>query len=197
MPYELEVYKRHPKTILAPPELKKIHPLGKSPVITDGDRTVAESAVILDYLATTYGEGKLRPREGSPEKLRYDYWLHYAEGSAMAPLMLKLVFEMVKRRAPLLARPVAAAIANKVLGDFVHPQMTHHFDYIESELAKSTWFAGEELTAADVQMSYPIEANQARGDKKSRPRTQAWLERIHARPAYKRAIERGGPVMLG
>jgi glutathione S-transferase len=196
VPYELKVYKRHPKTLLAPPELRAVHPLGKSPVITDGPRTIAESAAILDYLAATYGAGKLRPAEGSPERLRYDYWLHYGEASAMPPLMLKLVFEMVKRRAPLPAKPIAAVIANRVLKEFVHPQMRLHFDWVESELGKSTWFAGEELTAADIQMSYPIEANQWRGDGARRPNTQAWLDRVHARPAYRRAIERGGPVML-
>lgn len=198
MPYELKAYKRHPKTLLAPPELRKIHPLGKSPLLTDGDRTLAESALILDYLAATYGKGgKWRPAEGTPERLRYDYWLHYAEGSAMAPLMLKLVFELVKRRSPLVAKPVTGAIANRVLAEFVHPQMKLHFDYVESELGKGTWFAGEELTVADIQMSYPIEANQTRGDGANRPNTKAWLARVHARPAYQRALERGGPVMLG
>ncbi|HVH42804.1 MAG TPA: glutathione S-transferase, partial [Labilithrix sp.] len=195
--YELRVYERNPKTMLAPPELRQVHPLGKSPLITDGDRTLAESGPILDYLAASYGDGKLRPREGTPERLRYDYWLHYAEGSAMSPLLMKLVFETVKRKAPWPVKPIAKGIADKVLGEFVHPQMKLHFDWVESELGKTAWFAGNELTAADMQMSYPIEAHQTRGDGRHRPNTKAWLERVLARPAYQRALERGGPVMLG
>lgn len=197
VPYELVEYKRHPKTMLAPPELRKIHPLGKSPVITDGAETVAESGALLDYLVAKYGNGKLRPAEGTPERIRYDYWLHYAEGSAMSPLFLKLVFELVKRRTPWPVKPIAKGIADKVMGQFVSPQLKVHFDWVESELGKSTWFAGEELTAADIQMSYPVEASQARGDGAHRPRTAAWLERAKARPAYQRAIARGGPVLLG
>ncbi|MBX3221303.1 MAG: glutathione S-transferase [Labilithrix sp.] len=194
--YELKEYKRDAKTMLGPPELRKVHPLGKSPIVTDGDRTLAESGAILDYLVTAHGGGRLRPETGTPERLRYDYWLHYAEGSAMPPLLLKLVFEQVKRRAPWPVRPIARAIAGKVLGDFVHPQLELHFDWVESELGKSAWFAGDELTAADIQMSYPVEAHAVRGVGAARPNMAAWLERVRARPAYKRAIERGGPVMF-
>jgi len=195
--YELKEYKRNPKTMLAPAELRKVHPLGKSPVVTDGERTLAESGAILDYLVGAHGGGKLRPESGTPERLRYEYWLHYAEGSAMPPLLLKLVFEEVKRKAPWIVAPIAKGIAGKVLAGFVHPQMKLHFDWIEGELEKSTWFAGEELTAADIQMSYPVEAHAVRGDREERPNTKAWLERVRARPAYKRALERGGPVILG
>lgn len=194
--YELKEYKRDPKTLRATPALREVHPLGKSPVVTDGDSTLAESGAILEYLVERYGSGKLRPAAGTPERLRYDYWLHYAEGSAMPPLLLALVFSEVKKKAPWPVRPVAKAIANKVLGEFVQPQLALHFDWIERELGRSTWFAGDELTAADVQMSYPIEAHAGRGDGADRPNTRAWLERVHARPAYKRALERGGPVTL-
>ena len=196
VPYELKEYKRDPKTLRAPPSLREIHPLGKSPVVTDGDTTLAESGAILEYLVERYGSGKLRPAAGTPERRRYDYWLHYAEGSAMPPLLLALVFFEVKKKAPWPVRPVAKAIANKVLGELVQPQLALHFDWIERELGRSTWFAGDELTAADVQMSYPIEAHAGRGDGADRPNIRAWLERVHARPAYKRALERGGPVTL-
>ncbi len=196
VPYELKEYKRDPKTLRATPALKEVHPLGKSPVVTDGDLTLAESGAILDYLVETYGNGGLRPPAGTNERRRYDYWLHYAEGSAMPPLLLTLVFSEVKKKAPWPVRPIAKGIADKVLADFVRPQLALHFDWIESELGKSTWFAGEELTAADIQMSYPVEAHGDRGDGADRPRLRAWLERVRARPAYKRALERGGPVTL-
>jgi glutathione S-transferase len=192
LPYELEQYKRDPKTMLAPRELREVHPLGKSPIVTDGDVTLAESGAILEYLVERHGNGKLLPKAGSPERLRYTYWMHYAEGSAMPPLLLKLVFEEVKRKAPWPVRPIAKAIAGRVLSEFVEPQLELHFDWIESELGKSTWFAGEELTAADIQMSFPIEANATRG-RADRPRLARFVERIHERPAYKKAIERGGP----
>jgi len=196
VPYELKEYKRDPKTLRATPALREVHPLGKSPVVTDGELTLAESGAILDYLVDRYGDGKLRPAPGSPERMRYDYWLHYAEGSAMPPLLLALVFSEVKKKAPWPVRPIAKGIADKVLADFVHPQLALHFDWIESELGKSTWFAGEELTAADIQMSYPLEAHADRGDGADRPRVRAWLERARARPAYQRALDRGGPVTL-
>ncbi|MBX3262226.1 MAG: glutathione S-transferase [Labilithrix sp.] len=192
--YELKKYERDPRTMLAPPELRKVHPLGKSPIVTDGERTLAESGAILDYLVTAHGGGRLRPEAGTPERLRYDYWLHYAEGSAMPPLLLSLVFQQVKARAPWPVKPIAKGIANKVLADFVRPQMELHFDWVERELGKSTWFAGEELSAADIQMSYPVEAHAARVKGASRPNMAAWLERVRARPAYRRALERGGPV---
>ncbi len=198
VPYELKEYKRNPKTMLAPPELRKIHPLGKSPVITDdaNDAVVAESAVILDYIVDRHGEGRLRPAADSADRLRYTYWMHYAEGSAMPPLLLKLIFETIKKKAPFLAKPVAKAIANRVLDEFVDPQIKTHFDWVESELRKSTWLAGEELTAADIQMSYPIEAATLRAEGSERPKMAAFIERIRARPAYQRAIDKGGPVFI-
>jgi glutathione S-transferase len=194
--YELKEYKRDPKTMLAPSELRKVHPLGKAPVITDGDRTIAESAVILDYIVEHHGNGRLIPPPNTPERLRYTYWMHYAEGSAMPPLLLKLIFETIKKKAPFVVRPVAKAIAGRVLNEFVDPQIMTHFDWVESELGKSTWLAGEELTAADIQMSFPIEANDARVGSGDRPRLKAFIDRIHARPAYKRAIEKGGPLLI-
>ncbi|MBC7171017.1 MAG: glutathione S-transferase [Polyangiaceae bacterium] len=197
VPYEIKRYARDPKTMLAPPSLRAVHPLGKSPVITDGDLTLAESAAILEYLCARYGEGRLVPPAGSEKWVRYTYWMHFAEGSAMPPLVMKLVFDRIKTAPmPFFARPVAKAIADRTLSLFVLPNIERQLAYMESELAKSPWFAGEELTAADVQMSYPVEAAAARAGLGAKyPQLFAWLERIRARPAYQRALERGGPLL--
>jgi glutathione S-transferase len=196
--YEVKRYQRDAKTMLAPRELRAVHPLGKSPVITDGDLTLAESGAIIEYLVDHYGAGRLAPPAGTPERLRYTYWMHYAEGSAMPPLLLKLIFTQIpKAPMPGLVRPFVRRIAEGVRKTFVEPQIKLHLDYIEGELAKTTWFAGEEFTAADVQMSFPAEGAASRGGlDASRPKLWAFLERIHARPAYKRALERGGPYEL-
>ncbi len=198
VPYEVKRYERDPKTMLAPPELRKVHPLGKSPVIEDGPRIVAESGAIIEYLVETHGGGRLQPPAGSDERLRWRYWLHYAEGSAMPPLLMSLVFAKVRSApAPFFVKPVAKAIADKVMDGFVTPQITTHLQFMESELGRSTWFAGEDFGAADVQMSFPVEAAAARGGLDARyPRLQAFLQRIHARPAYQRALAKGGPFEL-
>ncbi|KQX00360.1 glutathione S-transferase [Massilia sp. Root418] len=196
--YDIVRYQRDPKTMLAPPSLRAIHPLGKSPVITDGDATVAESGAIIEYLVEKYGNGRLVPPAGTAEKRRWTYFLHYAEGSAMAPLLMKLVFDRVESSpAPFFVKPIAKAIAAKVKGSYILPQIEQHLDYLEGELGKSPWFAGAEFSAADVQMSFPLEAAAARGGlARSRPKLMAFLERIHARPAYQRALEKGGPYEL-
>ncbi len=198
VPYEVKRYERNKETMLAPPELKAVHPLGKSPVITDGDLTIAESGAIVEYLAGKYGEGRLVPRAGTPEHQRYVYWLHYAEGSLMPPLLLNLVFNRVETAPmPFFIRPIAKQIAGRAKGGFIGPQINLHLDYIEGELGKSQWFAGNELTAADVQMSFPLEAAAARaGFGSSRPRLTAFLDRIHARAPYQRALAKGGPYEL-
>ena len=195
LPYEIKYYQRDPKTMLAPPELKAVHPLGKSPVITDGPATIAESGAVIEYLLEHYGEGRLRPAAGTPERLRFTYWLHFAEGSAMNPLLMKLVFKRILHsRMPFFAKPIAKGIAHKVLAGFVDPNIQSQLDYMEAELAKSEWFAGSEFSAADIQMSFPLEAaSQRAGLDASRPKLWAFLQRIHARPAYRRALERGGP----
>jgi glutathione S-transferase len=199
LPYEIRRYRRDPKTMLAPPELRAIHPLGKSPVIEDDGRVLAESGAIVEYLGDRYGGGTLIPPHGTPERLRCNYWLHYAEGSAMPPLLLKLVFRRVENApAPFFVRPVARGIAGKVQRSFVDPQIALHLDYLEGELGRSEWFGGPAFSVADVQMSFPLEAAAARaGLDASRPRLWAFLERIHARPAYRRALERGGEYALG
>jgi len=196
--YRIERHERDPKTMLAPPALMKVHPLGKSPVITDGKLTVAESGAIIEYLVERYGEGRFAPAVGTPEHLRYRYWLHYAEGSLMSPLLMKLVFDQVEKAPmPFFAKPIAKAIAAKVKAAFVSPNIARHLDYLEAELKHADWFAGKEFSAADVQMSFPLEAAAARaGLDNSRPRLMDWLQRIHARPAYHRALEKGGPFEI-
>jgi glutathione S-transferase len=196
--YEVKRYERDRVTMLAPASLRAVHPLGKSPVISDGDLTLAESGAILGYLADRYGADRLAPRPGTPGRLRYDYWMHYAEGSLMPPLLMALVFNRVREAPmPFFVKPVARGIADKVMGSFVDPQIRLHLDYLESELGKSAWFAGDDFSAADVQMSFPLEAAAARGRLgPDRPRLTAFVDRIHQRPAYRRALEQGGPYEL-
>jgi glutathione S-transferase len=197
--YRVKRYRRDPKTLLAPASLRAVHPLGKSPVVTDGPLTIAESGAIIEYLLGKYGgDSGLRPAEGTPERLRFCYWLHYAEGSAMPPLLLSLVFrKMPEGPMPFLARPVVRAIAGKVLKSFVEPQLKLHFDFMERELGQHAWFAGDAFTAADIQMSFPVEAAQARGALgEQRPKLKSFLERARARPAYRRALDKGGPYAL-
>ena len=197
VPYEVRHYKRDAKTMLAPASLKKVHPLGKSPVITDGSETVAESGAIIEYLLEHYGNGRLAPAAGTAERRRYTYWLHYAEGSAMPPLVMKLVFLRVKTAPmPFFVRPVARAIADQVLRNFVDPQIALHLRHMDDALGQHAWFAGDEFSAADIQMSFPLEGAAARGGLAEYPRLGAFLERVHARPAYQRALEKGGPLKL-
>ena len=196
--YEVKRYERDPKTMLAPESLRKVHPLGKSPVISDGDLTVAESGAIIEYLVERYGKESLAPAAGTPERLRYTYWLHFAEGSAMPPLLMKLVFDRIEKGPmPFFVKPIAKAIAGKVKGSFIEPNITRQLEYMEAELGKHAWFAGDDFSAADIQMSFPLEAAAARGGLgKSRPKLMQFLERIHQRPAYQRALERGGKYDL-
>ena len=199
--YEIKPYQRDKQTMLAPPELRQVHPLGKSPVVTvksgDDELTLAESGAIIEHLADRYGAGKLAPAFGSAERVRYLYWLHFAEGTAQPPLLLKLLFDRVKAKAPVLVRPIARKIADTALDAYVLPNIKRNLDFMEAELGRFDWFAGNAFSAADIQMSFPLEAARMRaGLDGSRPRLMAWLEKIHARPAYKRAIERGGKYDL-
>jgi glutathione S-transferase len=196
--YEVKRYERDPKTMLAPASLRAVHPLGKSPVIGDGELVVAESGAIVDYLVERYGKGRLVPAAGTPERLRWTYWLHFAEGSAMGPLLMKLVFDKVESSPmPFFVKPIARAISAKVKKSFINPNIQQQLDYMEAELGKAAWFAGAEFSAADIQMSFPLEAAGARGGLgEGRPKLAAFLQRIHARPAYQRALERGGPYEL-
>ncbi|GAB1541347.1 glutathione S-transferase [Scytonema sp. NUACC21] len=179
--YEIKYYERDEKTMLAPESLRHVHPLGKSPVITDGDLTLAESGAIIEYLVERYGNGQLVPPPNTTERLRYTYWLHYAEGSAMPPLLLNLILNRF------------GLGDSQAMSAFVAPQIKLHSDYIEGELRKSTWFVGSYLTAADIQMSFPLELlAMLPQEVLSRPSIGEFLERIHTRKAYLRALDRGG-----
>lgn len=198
LPYAIERYQRDPKTLLAPPELRKIHPLGKAPIIRDGALTLAESGAIMEYLGDRYGAGALMPLHGTAERLRCSYWLHYAEGSAMPPLLLKLVFQSIGRAPmPFFVRPVVKGIARRVQRAFVDPQIGLHLDYMEDALRDREWFAGDSFSLADIAMSFPIEVAAARHAlNAARPRLWAYLRKIHARPAWQRALENGGEYLF-
>ena len=195
LPYEIKHHQRDAKTMLAPPELLAVHPLGKSPVITDAGVTLAETGAIVEYLLDQHGGGRLLPEPKTAEALRYRYWLHFAEGSMMPPLLLSLIFDRIANGPmPFLIRPVARGISKTVMDLMVHPNLTRQLDFMEAELGRSTWFAGDALTGADIMMSFPLEAAAKRaGLDASRPRLMAFLQRIHARPAYQQALTRGGP----
>ena len=197
VPFDVKAYERHPETMLAPPELRAVHALGKSPVITDGEVTVAETGAIVEYLVDQYGQGRLRPAAGTPEFLRYRYWLHFAEGSAQPQLLLKFHANRILAAATTAAEK---AVARGVLANLIastDTNLRNNLDFMESKLALSAWFAGDEFSAADVIMSFPIEVSAERaGLDASRPRLWNYLERIHARPAYQRALLSGGPYEL-
>lgn len=201
--YEVRRYERDAKTSRAPPELRAVHALGKSPVINDegpnGPLTLAETGAIVEYLVERYGreapqDARLAPPLGTPQRLRYTYWLHYAEGSLMPPLVLRLVFSRLPQSPmPLFIRPIARRIAERMQSSYIGPQIALHLDYVESELGRTPWFAGAQFSAADIQMSFPIEVVATRiGLGHRYPHLEAFLERIHARSAYARALERGG-----
>lgn len=197
LPYEVRHYQRDPQTLRAPDELKRVHPLGKSPVLTDGELVLAESGAILEYLLDRYGEGRFRPSAGTPERIRYNFWLHYAEGSLMPPLLITLIFSMIPRRAPWFLRPLFKPMFRKLRAKIVEPDLQRAFAYIEAELGLSSWLAGEQLTAADIQMSFPLENGLASLQlQETCPRIADLLQRMQARPAYQRALEKGGPYDL-
>ncbi len=197
--YRIERYQRNAKTMLAPPELKAVHPLGKSPVLTDGEgdakRTLAESGAIVEYLIHTYGEGRFMPAPDTNAYWECRRWTHYAEGSAMPPLLLKLVFDTIKTAPmPFFIRPVAKGIADKAMSGFVQPQLDLHIAHWEQSLEATGWLAGDDLTVADIMMSFPVEAARSRAGVDARhPNLLDWLKRLHARPAYQLALEKGGP----
>jgi glutathione S-transferase len=196
--YEVKRYTRNPETLRAPAALIDVHPLGKSPVISDGGHVIAESGAIIEHVIAKYGAGRLIPLDGSSERRRYTYFLHYAEGSLMPLLLLGLVFARIpKSEMPFFARPIARAISSRGLSSVVTPQLVQHLDFLEAELQAFEWFGGDTFSGADIQMSYPLEAAASRaGLIASRPKLASFLERIHARPAYRRALERGGPYEI-
>lgn len=191
--YEVKRYERNPKTYLAPPELKALHPLGKAPVLEDNGIVLAETGAIIEYLLETYDpDFRLHHQRGTAHGRQYTYWLHYAEGSAMSPLLLKLVFSKLPLRAPLPMRPLVRLIANKANNSFINPQLATHFDFIEKSLIGG-WFAGNGFSAADIMMSFPLEAAATRGMAlNENSNIYRFLRTIHARPAYQAALARGG-----
>lgn len=196
--YDIVRYRRDRNTGLAPPELLAVHPLGKSPVITDDGTTVAESGAIIEYLVGRYDDGRLAPPAGTPQRLAYTYWLHYAEGSFMPLMVLSLIMRRIESaRMPFFVKPVARGIVGKVRNGYLDPNVERNLDFMESSLADRQWFCGERFTAADIQMSFAVEAAAVRGNPgEHRPRLAAFRDRIHARPAYVAALERGGPFQL-
>ncbi|ADV27291.1 Glutathione S-transferase domain [Pseudoxanthomonas suwonensis 11-1] len=201
LPYRVVLHKRDPRTLLAPEALRAVHPLGKAPVLVDEGQALAESGAILEYLVERYDTGHdfSPPQEPtlSEERLLYRYWMHYAEGSAMPPMLLTLVLRRIRNAPmPFFARPIARALVDRTLSAFVSPQVRLHLDWMEQALDGGGWFAGERFTAADIQMSFPIEAAAARAGLDSYPNLRGFLERIHARPAYQRALEQGGPFSV-
>lgn len=193
LPYQIEFYQRDKNTMLAPDSLKAIHPLGKSPVLTDGEYTIAESGAIVEYLGRVYANGKLRPDDSTPQHLNYQYWLHFAEGTMMPPLLLLLVMNKVQEKAqPFFVKPIAKAIAAKVTKNFINPNLTQQLAFIETHLKLNEWFAGDTLTGADIQMSFPLEASVHRGLCKAYPAIQAYVTRIQKRDAYQAALKKGG-----
>jgi len=184
LPYELVKYQRDATTNLAPESLKKIHRLGKSPVVRDGELVLIESGAILEYIVRKYGKGRLAPAESSPDWPRYLQLMHYAEGSAMLPVMLKLYLSRIGDAGAPLAPRVTSEIEN-------------HFGFLDGELAHSDFFVGKELTAADINLSFPIQAARLLHGLDKLPNLARFLDRMHARPAYKRALERGGPYLFG
>ena len=198
VPYEIKRYERDKTTRLAPAELRAVHPLGKSPLIQDGDQVVAETGAIITYLIDTYGEGRLRPSAGTPEYQRYDFWLHYAEGSLMPLLLVRLIFDRIRNGPlPFFIKPIAKLLVSKVDEAFTSPQLALHYGYINEQLNGSEWLVGSELTGADIQMSFPLEAGRTRMDYGAYPNVRAYVERVHARPAYQRALDKGGPYAYG
>ena len=190
--YEVKRYERT-KDLQAPPELKKVHPLGKSPVITDDGFTIAETGAIVEYVLAKGGGGRLMPPQGTDAYWKARHFLHYAEGSAMPPLFLMLVLSMIPERAPFFAKPILRASMEKVDAMLVRPQLALHLDHWEASLGETGWFAGDQLSVADIMMSFPVEAAAQRFGYEDRPKLREFLMRIHDRPAYRRGLKRGGP----
>lgn len=202
MPYEIKRYERDKQTNLAPPELKAVHPLGKSPVVEDEGETYAETGAVIDHLLDQHAEGKLRPPRGTRAFENYRYWMYAAEGTYMPPLVFTLFLNRMETAPmPFFARPIAKKLVQAVREGYLNHTMKAQYDYLESVLHGSPWLAGDALTAADIMMSFPVEAFSARGPKNQDgggeyPNIAAYLMRLQARPAYKRALERGGPYAL-
>lgn len=182
--YEIKFYQRNPETNLAPPQLEAVHPLGKSPILSDGDRTLIESGAIIDYILRIHGNGQLRPPEGSAAHEAYLQWLHYAEGSAMLPLMLK----MYTGRLP----DGGAALQPRITDE-----LDRHLGYMDRSLEGADWFVDDTFSGADIQLSFAVEIAPLLYTLESFPNLAAFRDRIQARPAYRRALEKGGDYLFG
>lgn len=217
LPYEIKHYQRDKKTSLAPEALRQVHPLGKSPVITDEKSTdnkntdnkssdekstgsettgkicIAESGAIIEYLCRVYGNDSIRPAQSTEAHLQYQYWLHFSEGSMMPPLLLKLILQKVKEKSPpLFVKPIAKAIVDKVNQGYIMPNITQQLAFVDTHLKINQWFAGESLTGADIQMSFPLEAAVHGELCESYPAIKDWVKRMHSREAYQKALTKGG-----
>ena len=196
--YQINRYERDKKTSLAPLNLLAVHPLGKAPVITDGDLTVAESGAIIEYLVNQYDDGRLMPAIGTPQSMDYIYWIHYAEGTFMPLMIVSLIMSRIETAPmPFFVKPIAKGIVSKVRAGYLSPNIKRNLEYINTTLGNSTWFCGDELTAADIQMSFPLEAAEVRTAlDPAYPNIKSFLQRMRARPAYQAALEKGGPYKL-
>lgn len=201
VPYELREYRRDPTTMRAPASLRAVHPLGKSPVVSIDGKTYAESGAIIEELLDAVGGAKAEAlRPSSPEaRAHFRFFMHYAEGSLMSPLLVHLITSQLRGdKIPLLIRPIARGIAKKIHANFTKPELMNHARFLEGVLAERPFLTGDSLSAADIQMSYPLEAMVSRGALSAEhPHALRFLEKLRARPAYQKAVERGGPVMLG
>lgn len=197
-PYEVKRYERNKQTNLAPPELMKVHPLGKSPVIDDNGKTFAETGAMIEHILDAYGHGKFRPEPGTPAFDQYRYWMYAAEGTYMPPLVFTLFVNRIETAPmPFFAKPIAKKIANSIREGYLNHTMKAQYDFLEATLSNTPWLAGDDITAADIIMSFPVEAFSARGaGGDAYPNIAAYRMRFQARPAYARALERGGPYAL-
>lgn len=196
-PYDVKRYARDAKTNLAPKELQQVHPLGKSPVIEMNGKVYAETGAMIEAVLDQYGNGKLRPATGTEDFDQYRYWIHAAEGTYMPPLVFTLFLNRMETAPmPFFARPIAKKLVGAVREGYLNHTMKAQYDFLEDELAKSMWLAGDEMTAADIIMSFPVEAFTSRGASDGYPNIAAYLMRLQARPAYVQALERGGPYAL-
>lgn len=192
--HQVQRYDRDPDTSLAPDSLREIHPLGKSPVIEDGDTVVAETGAIFEYLLETYDQGhKLHGKTGTPARRDLTYWLHYAEGSAMTPLLLKLIFSSLPERSPTILKPLIRSMSHRIEDGFVDPRIIEHIEYWENTLSKTGWFASDRFSAADIMMSFPLEGARARLSLDGYENIGRFLKTCHTRPAYQAALKVGGP----
>jgi glutathione S-transferase len=194
IPYEIKKYQRDTKTFLAPEELKAIHPLGKSPIITDGESTIAESGAIVEYLINKYGSGKIsHPKEGK-EYEQLIYWMHFAEGSMMPPLVMKLIFNKIKTSPmPFFIKPIAKKIADTVMNSYIDPNIKNNLEFIETHLSKNEWFSGPQMTGADILMIFPLEAGMGRvKDNSDYPSILNFIKKVQSKKAYQAALSKGG-----